>query len=66
MTGELDAFPLENRNFEFLTPEIFCLAGGQLEVLLELFAFWITLGRSGQLISTDIIGSLFDTFSTLT
>lgn len=66
MTGELDAFSLENRNLEYLTPEIFCLAGGQLEVLLKSFAFWITLRRRGQLMSTDIVGSLFDTLSTLT
>lgn len=47
MTRELDAFSLENRNLEFLIPEIFCLAGGQLEVLLKSLAFRITMGKSG-------------------
>lgn len=54
MTGELEAFSLENRKLEFLTAEMLGLAVEQMAVFL---AFWVTLERSGQLTSTDIAGS---------
>lgn len=57
MTGELEAFSLENRKLKFLTSEIVCLAVEQMATFLKSFAFWAALERSGQLTSTDTVGS---------